>query len=251
MPDRFCLERFRYSAKEENPRLRSTAETRLLPRTPTTIPSPPKSKRRRREPPNHLPPLPDALAPDLDVLLVGLNPGISTSISGHAYAHPSNLFWKLLHTSGMTPRACSPAEDALLPGLFGLGLTNLVARPSRSGADLGRAEMDAGVSVLEGKVRRWRPRAVCLVGKGIWDSVARAKMLPRRDFRYGWQDDDACRLGAVEGEWEGAPVFVASSTSGLAASLSPAEKLRIWTELGDWVKARRAERERRHCLESG
>ncbi|RDA88900.1 hypothetical protein CP532_5398 [Ophiocordyceps camponoti-leonardi (nom. inval.)] len=249
MSSRFCLDRFRYDAEDDKPRsLRpSTAKTRLRP-SPTPSPSPPKPTKRRRED-GHLPPLPDALAPDLLLLLVGLNPGISTSISGHAYAHPSNLFWKLLHGSGVTPRLCVPAEDALLPQLFSLGLTNLVARPSRSGADLGRTEMDAGVAVLEGKVRRWRPEAVCLVGKGIWDSVARAKMVPRRTFCYGWQD--GCRLGAVEGEWEGAPVFVASSTSGLAASLSPAEKLRIWTELGDWVNKRRAERETPPCLESG
>ncbi|KAF4591970.1 G/U mismatch-specific uracil DNA glycosylase [Ophiocordyceps camponoti-floridani] len=116
---------------------------------------------------------PPPLAPDLLVLLVGLNPGLATSRSGHAYAHPSNLFWKLLHASGVTPRACTAREDGLLPGLFALGLTNLVARPSRSGAELSRGEMDGGVAVLEDKVRVWRPEVVCLVGKGIWESVRR------------------------------------------------------------------------------
>lgn len=48
-------------------------------------------------------------------------------------------------------------------------------------------------------------------------------------------------MGAVEG-WDGAKVFVATSTSGLAASLLPAEKERIWKELGDWVVMRRKER---------
>ncbi|RCI12619.1 hypothetical protein L249_0310 [Ophiocordyceps polyrhachis-furcata BCC 54312] len=242
MPDDgFCLDRFRYDAETDSP-------TRLLRRPcSSSTPSSPSPSRRKPKPKpkpklkpkgqqanghDRLPLLPDALAPNLVVLLVGLNPGISTSISGHAYAHPSNLFWKLLHASGTTPRLCLPAEDALLPQLFSLGLTNLVARPSRSGADLGRSEMDAGLAVLEAKVGRWRPEAVCLVGKGIWDTVARGKMIPRTAFCYGWQHH--CRLGAVEGGWEGAPVFVASSTSGLAASLSPAEKLRIWTELGDW-----------------
>jgi hypothetical protein len=44
------------------------------------------------------------------------------------------------------------------------------------------------------------------------------------------------------GGWEGAKVFVACSTSGLAASLLPAEKEKIWRELGVWVEKRREER---------
>lgn len=55
----------------------------------------------------HLPPLVDILEPNLICVFVGVNPGITTSQRGHAYAHPSNLFWKLLysvrfsHTSGL------------------------------------------------------------------------------------------------------------------------------------------------------
>jgi G:T/U-mismatch repair DNA glycosylase len=44
-----------------------------------------------------------------------------------------------------------------------------------------------------------------------------------------------------EGKWKGARVFVASSTSGLAATLSLEEKERIWRELGEWVENRREE----------
>ncbi|KAL3958807.1 hypothetical protein ACCO45_006969 [Purpureocillium lilacinum] len=53
----------------------------------------------------HLPHLPDAILPNLIVLFVGLNPGVQTARTGHAYAHPSNLFWKLLFSSGITPAA--------------------------------------------------------------------------------------------------------------------------------------------------
>jgi thymine-DNA glycosylase len=42
----------------------------------------------------HLPELPDVVAPNLLILFVGLNPGLQTARTGHAYAHPSNLFWK-------------------------------------------------------------------------------------------------------------------------------------------------------------
>lgn len=206
---------------------------------------------------SHLPSLPDALAPNLLVLFCGLNPGVRTAETGHAYNHPSNLFWKLMHGSGVLPVRCAAEEDRTLPARFRLGLTNIVSRPSRNGAELSKAEMDEGVGVLEGKVRRWRPEVVCIVGKSIWESVWRVrhgKSMAKTEFRYGWQDEseNMGRGEVVETEreegvryeegWHGARVFVSSSTSGLAATLRPEEKERIWRELGSWVETRRAER---------
>ncbi|KKY39231.1 putative mismatch-specific thymine-dna glycosylate [Diaporthe ampelina] len=206
----------------------------------------------------HLPPLPDALAPNLLALFCGLNPGVRTAQTGHAYNHPSNLFWKLMYSSGVLPVRCSAEEDRTLPARFNLGLTNIVSRPSRNGAELSKAEMDAGVGALEAKVRRWRPEVVVVVGKSIWESVWRVRhgrAIAKDEFRYGWQDEgenigvgdvrDGEREEGVEYRdgWRGARVFVSSSTSGLAATLSPAEKERIWSELGQWVEARRAGRD--------
>ena len=210
----------------------------------------------------HLPHLPDAVAPNLLVFMVGLNPGIETARSGHAYAHPTNLFWRLLHSSGMTDVLVPPTEDRTLPARFSLGQTNIVSRPSRNGAELSKAEMDAGVSLLEEKARRWRPEAMCMVGKSIWESVWRVRhgrAIKPAEFHYGWQDA-AENMGVVGpagqpaheredgvdygdgGAWAGARVFVAASTSGLAATLRPPEKEKIWRELGEWVQQRREER---------
>jgi len=207
----------------------------------------------------HLSPLPDRMGPDLLVLFVGLNPGLQTAATQHAYAHATNLFWPLLHSSGITPVRCRATEDATMPARFGLGLTNIVSRPSRNGAELSRAEMDAGVAALEDKARRWRPGAVCIVGKSIWESVWRVRhgrAIKKHEFAYGWQPDaenmgivgpgdDAADVeaGVVADEgWRGARVFVATSTSGLAATVSKQEKEKIWRELGAWVEQRREER---------
>ncbi|PHH83456.1 hypothetical protein CDD82_772 [Ophiocordyceps australis] len=200
----------------------------------------------------HLPLLPDALAPNLLVLFVGLNPGIQTARSGHAYAHPSNLFWKLLFSSGITPRLCRPHEDRDMPALYSLGHTNIVARPSRSGAELSSRELDNGVGVLEDKIRACRPEVVCIVGKGIWESIWRVRhgRPLGSKFCYGWQDDSE-NMGTIDDKWPGARVFVATSTSGLAASLSPAEKQAIWAQLGSWTKARRAERRKQEARQEG
>lgn len=69
--------------------------------------------------------------------------------------------------------------------------------------------------------------------------------MKKEEFRYGWQDEGD-NMGVVSAEygagWAGAKVFVACSTSGLAANLRPAEKEEIWRKLGVWVERRRNER---------
>lgn len=104
--------------------------------------------------------------------------------------------------------------------------------------------MDAGIPVLEAKVAAQRPEAVCLVGKGIWEAVwrvRRGRAIRKEEFRYGWQDPAENMGCTADGDWEGAPVFVATTTSGLAAGMSIPEKEAIWAELGAWVVKRRAE----------
>ncbi|KAI9719298.1 MAG: hypothetical protein M1812_003628 [Candelaria pacifica] len=222
----------------------------------TTNPSPHPLKKRRSPskyaPPSkyaHLPPLLDILTPNLHLIFIGVNPGLRTSTAGHAYAHPSNLFWKLLHSSGITERRLSPCEDGILPEKYGCGNTNIVSRPTRDQSELSKQEMDASVRGLEDKISRFRPEAVCIVGKGIWESVWRARYgrgIGKEEFRFGWQDEGE-NMGrgwgdGDEGDWKGAKVFVATSTSGLAASLRPHEKEAIWKPLGEWINKRRRER---------
>ncbi|KAL7939608.1 DNA glycosylase [Trichoderma chlorosporum] len=253
----------RFAAASESPSSSATSVTAPSPpssspkkrrpsATPSSSSSSPQKKKRARPsagyaPPStyaHLPELPDAVAPNLLVFFIGLNPGVETARSGHAYAHPSNLFWKLLFSSGVTPRPCRAQEDRQMPELYSLGLTNIVARPSRNGAELSKQEMDDGVALLEEKARRWRPESMCVVGKSIWESIWRVRhgSPVGKAFKYGWQDESE-NMGVIEGEWAGARVFVATTTSGLAASMSLAEKQAIWNQLGSWVKQRRAERE--------
>lgn len=191
----------------------------------------------------HLPLLSDVLAPDLLVMFIGLNPGVTTAESGHAYAHPSNLFWKLLYSSGITGRRCAPDEDVNMPELYRLGFTNIVSRPTKDQSELTKAEMVEGAPALEEKAKRWRPEACCLVGKGIWEAVFKSRhgrYPSKADFHYGWQSEDE-NMGRCA-DWAGARLFVAASTSGASASLRPPEKEAIWRPLGEFVESRRAAR---------
>ncbi|KAL9610762.1 MAG: hypothetical protein Q9167_004545 [Letrouitia subvulpina] len=191
--------------------------------------------------------LKDSLASDLICLFIGLNPGIRTAITGHAYNHPSNLFWRLLHRSGCTPRLCRAEEDGNMPRLYQLGLTNIVSRPTKDGSELSKEEMDLGVAELEAKISSQRPEAVTIVGKSIWESIWRVKHgrnLTKSAFKYGWQDD--CEMmgkpRTPDPSWKGAKVFVATTTSGLAATMNLQEKEEIWKRLGEWVEKKRLER---------
>lgn len=235
-----------------SPKRRKTATqtaSTIISRPPRTRSTPKSSpNKRKRSTPTPLGPtaseslLRDTIPANLILLLVGVNPGIMTGITGYAYAHPSNLFWKLLHSSGITSMRHKPADTYKLPGLYSVGNTNIVERPTRDASMLSRAEMDAGVPVLEAKVAAQRPEAVCLVGKSIWEAVWRVRRgrgIRKEEFRYGWQEGE--NMGVCEG-WDGAPVFVATTTSGLAAGMKPAEKEAVWAELGDWVVRKRRER---------
>lgn len=108
--------------------------------------------------------------------------------------------------------------------------------------------MDEGVAILEEKIAKWKPEAVAIVGKGIWESIWRVrhkKNIAKEQFKYGWQDEGE-NMGVVNkggDRWSGARVFVTTTTSGLAAGMRPHEKEEVWRGLGDWVKKRRAERE--------
>ena len=192
----------------------------------------------------HLPKLKDIFAPKLICIFIGTNPGIRTATAGHAYAHPSNLFWKLLHSSGLTDRRCAPEEDVDMPRLYAMGNTNIVERASKDAAELSKAEMEDGARVLERKMSEWKPEAVCIVGKGIWEAIVRARYGKGlgKEFEYGWQHKRENMGKTGKGGWEGARVFVATSTSGLAVSTHRAEKEAIWKPLGEWARKRRLER---------
>ena len=76
------------------------------------------------------PGLPDILAPGLQVVFCGLNPGVDAAAAGHHFLGRGNRFWPVLHLAGFTPHLVAPQDDASVLG-FGLGLTAAVGRPTR------------------------------------------------------------------------------------------------------------------------
>lgn len=122
--------------------------------------------------PPDLPLLEDRIRPGVRVLLVGINPGVRSALTGHHFAGFSNRFWKLLVESGLVPVPIGSQDDDRLPE-WGLGLTNLVPRPTRGIDELTASEYVAGRRALERKIRRYAPRIVALIGLTLARSLLR------------------------------------------------------------------------------
>lgn len=166
--------------------------------------------------------LPDLLAPGLRLLFVGFNPSVRAARLGHYYAGRNNRFWDLLAASGLTPERWRFERDRELPGL-GIGVTDLVKRPTRSAAEVTAEEFRRGAERFRAVVRELRPRVVCYNGKGVYLRAAGVPAAP-----WGRQEHTLV---------EGVADFVAPSPSGLAR-IPFAEKARWYAELRALVEAR-------------
>jgi double-stranded uracil-DNA glycosylase len=145
--------------------------------------------------------IPDVLGPDLDVVFVGINPGLWSGAIGHHFARPGNRFWKALHGSGFTDRLLAPNEDATLLER-NLGLTNLVARTTARADELSADEIRRGAFELEGRLAPLRPRFVAVLGIGA--------------YRTGFGRPHAA-LGPREEDLAGSRLWVLPNPSGLNA----------------------------------
>jgi double-stranded uracil-DNA glycosylase len=104
------------------------------------------------------------------LLLVGINPGVRSAETGRHFAGPSNRFWPALHAAGITQERLTPDRQAELLDL-GVGITNLVARPSARADEVSPAELRDGAAILTAKVARWAPRVVAVLGLTAYRSA--------------------------------------------------------------------------------
>jgi len=158
--------------------------------------------------------LPDIETPQPKILFVGINPGQRSGQLGHHFAGPGNPFWRLLHASGLTPELIPAVEDHRLAD-YGYALTNLAARPTRSAAELRRAELQRGRRELLAKIERLQPEVVALVGITLVPLVIGAT---------------TPGPGAKPERLAGARVFVVPNPSGLNASFPGFASKLVWFE---------------------
>jgi TDG/mug DNA glycosylase family protein len=166
--------------------------------------------------PRHEPgPLSDVVAKRPRVLLVGINPGLRSGATGHHFAGRGNPFWRLLHAAKLTPALLSAEDDQRLSE-FGIALTNICSRTTRTAAELAPKELAEGRSILADKIESMRPRVVAFVGLSVYQTF------------FGLKKSGGA--GPKPEKVAGARVFVVPNPSGLNASYPGfADKL-VWYE---------------------
>jgi double-stranded uracil-DNA glycosylase len=179
-----------------------------------------------------MPRLHDVLTPHPQVLFVGINPSLRSQQVGHHFAGPGNPFWRLLYAAGIVSEELTYSDDRKLVH-YGLALTNLCARATRSASELGRDEIQRGKRVVLRKIARLQPAVVAFVGVSI--------------YRYFCANRAGGSVGPKPETVYGARIFVLPNPSGLNANfpgfndkLVWFEKLRDFAELGAEQKSAKA-----------
>ncbi|HEY2362656.1 MAG TPA: mismatch-specific DNA-glycosylase [Candidatus Angelobacter sp.] len=115
--------------------------------------------------------LPDYLRPGLDLIFIGINPGLYSLRRGHYFARATSRFWPAFSKSKLSQRMrralklekLLPEHDSQLPR-FGIGLTDVVKRPSANASELTPKDFTIWVPILLQKLDRYTPRVACFHG---------------------------------------------------------------------------------------
>lgn len=141
--------------------------------------------------------LPDHLRKGMKLVIVGCNPSESSVRVGHYYAGRGNEFWPILYKSGVVPEPFDYHDDRRVIE-FGIGLTDLVKRPTKGIDELKREDFAEGRIVLSQKLEEFGPRVVAFNGKFTYEQFAQRR----------------CKYGMQKELLYGARVYVLPSTSG-------------------------------------
>uniref|UniRef100_A0A3Q1H921 G/T mismatch-specific thymine DNA glycosylase n=1 Tax=Acanthochromis polyacanthus TaxID=80966 RepID=A0A3Q1H921_9TELE len=101
--------------------------------------------------------LPDVITYNLDILIIGINPGLLSAFKGHHYPNPGNHFWKCLFLSGLTDEQLNYMHDQSLPEKYSIGFTNMVERTTPGSKDLSSKEIREGGRQLLDKLQKYKP----------------------------------------------------------------------------------------------
>jgi len=154
------------------------------------------------------------------MILVGCNPGDRSARVGHYYAGRTNQFWPMMYESGVIPEPLGYEDDRRMLE-FGIGMTDLVKRPTRGIEEIERQEFAEGRVLLARKLEEFRPRVVAFNGKMVYEKFA----------------GRPCKLGLQKDSLYGAQIFVLPSTSGQNGGTARGVKMRYFKKLAALLKS--------------
>ena len=162
--------------------------------------------------------LPDYLKEGLDLVLVGLNPGLSSVRLGHYFAQPRNRFWPAVTRAGLFDPPLTSETDYLALEQ-GIGFTDVVKRPSRGASDLRAADFRKWAPVLRAKLEGFAPRTVCFHGVTAY----------RNYLKYAEDTVPDVQLGVQ-------PTAIGESRVFVVPNPSPANAVYSMDELVTWYR---------------
>lgn len=140
--------------------------------------------------------LPDYLRKGMKLVIVGCNPSESSVRVGHYYAGRTNQFWPVLYKGGVVPEPFDYHDDKRVIE-FGIGLTDLVKRPTKTTAELTREDFAEGRIVLSQRLGEYTPHVIAFNGKLPYEQFAQRK----------------CKFGLQKESLYGARVYVLPETN--------------------------------------
>ena len=161
--------------------------------------------------------LPDHLRKGLKLVIVGCNPTESAVRVGHYYAGRENQFWPILYESGVVPEPFDYHDDKRVIE-FGIGLTDLVKRPTKTTAELTREDFAEGRIVLSQKLEEFSPHVVAFNGRIVYEQFAQRK----------------CKFGIQKQTLYGARIYVLPETAG-PQTVGKSQKLGHFKKLAQLV----------------
>lgn len=154
--------------------------------------------------------LPDLIGPDVQLLIVGINPGLLTVAVQSHFGRRGNRFYPALYRAGIVDWVIDAADgfdpaDVEHLHARGIGITNIVRRATARADELSTDELVDGAQALEQRVRRLQPKVVAILGITA--------------YRAGFRQPKAT-VGKQPESFGGAELWVVPNPSGLNAHAS-------------------------------
>ena len=164
--------------------------------------------------------LPDYLTNGSKLVIVGCNPSLVAARTGFYYSGRGNQFWPLLRDSRLVPEHLE-CRDSERVTEFGIGLTDLVKRPTKGSDGLSAREFAKGRAILSRKLKTICPSVIAFNGKIVYEQFMRKR----------------CSYGLQDHLLYGAQVYVMPSTSRRCARTSYRQKLQHFRNVSQLVEA--------------
>lgn len=167
----------------------------------------------------------------LRLLIVGTNPSPWAAAMQAPFSRPGNRFWKSLYVGGVTPALVNNStgmarDDERMLAQRGIGITNIVSRPTAKSSELSQRELRDGHDRIIRRVATLQPKVVAFTGITAFRTAFTA---PRAVLGPQPVDDLAGWPAATQ-------LWVVPDPSGLNAHESVATLGTKWAEV--WAASR-------------